>query len=114
MSAALFKKFRDNLTVKNDEAIQASYEGISSRLNKDFWGEVSGTQNSRKIGSYGRHTAINGISDLDMAFELPDALLKQYKAYQSNGPSQLLQAIKNSFYRYNQISISTQQQLSFL
>lgn len=70
MSAALFKKFRDNLTVKNDEAIQASYEGISSRLNKDFWGEVSGTQNSRKIGSYGRHTAINGISDLDMAFEL--------------------------------------------
>jgi hypothetical protein len=96
MSAALFKKFRDNLMVKNNEAIQTSYEGISTRLNKDFWDEESGTQNSRKIGSYGRHTAINGISDLDMAFELPDSLLKKYKAYESNGPSQLLQAVRNS------------------
>lgn len=96
MSSALFKKFRENLTVKNHEDIQKSYERISNRLNKDFWNEESGTQNSRKIGSYGRHTAINGISDLDMAFELPDSLLQKYKAYETNGPSQLLQAIRNS------------------
>ena len=96
MSAALFKKFRENLAVKNDDDIQKSYFSLSTRLNKDFWDEDSGTQNSRKIGSYGRHTAINGISDLDMAFELPAHLLAKYKAYETNGPSQLLQAVRDS------------------
>lgn len=96
MSGALFKKFRENLAIKNHDAIQTSYEGISTRLNKDFWNEESEIQNSRKIGSYGRHTAINGISDLDMAFELPNSLLQKYKSYETNGPSQLLQALRNS------------------
>jgi hypothetical protein len=66
------------------------------RLNKDFRDLESDTLYRRQIGSYGRCTAIHGISDLDMAFELPWELYEKYRNYQNNGPSQLLQAVRES------------------
>ncbi len=96
MSAALFKAFRDNIAVGNAEEISVSYAEITKRLNKDFWEQDSDLYHRRQVGSYGRHTAIHGISDLDMVFELPWSTYEKYKAYANNGPSQLLQAVRDS------------------
>ena len=96
MSAALFQKFRENLTVQNAGDISISYANITTRLNKDFWDQDSDVNHRRQVGSYGRKTAIHGISDLDMVFELPWSLYEKYKAVDGNGPSQLLQAVRAS------------------
>jgi hypothetical protein len=48
------------------------------------------------VGSYGRNTAIDGFSDLDMVFELPSDLYFKYDEYTGNGQSALLQAVRNS------------------
>ena len=71
MSAPLFKQFRDNIAVQNAADISTSYAGITKRLNLDFWDIESDFTNRRQVGSYGRNTAVHGISDLDMVFELP-------------------------------------------
>lgn len=96
MSAALFKTFRDNISVQNAADISTSYAQITTRLNKDFWDIDSDLYHRLQVGSYGRKTAIHGISDLDMVFELPWQTYLKYKAYTNNGPSQLLQAVRDS------------------
>lgn len=96
MSAPYFERFRDNLSVQNASDISTSYAEITMRLNKDFWSQESDVYHRRQVGSYGRRTAINGISDLDMIFELPWSMYEKYKQYENNGPSQLLQAVRQS------------------
>jgi hypothetical protein len=88
--------FRANIAVGNAGDIATSYANITTRLNKDFWDTDSDLTHRRQVGSYGRQTAIHGISDLDMIFELPWQLYEQYKKRENNGPSQLLQAIRQS------------------
>lgn len=81
MSAALFEQFRKNLAVKNSEEISTRYLAITRRLNKDYWDTESEYAHCLQVGSYGRNTAIQGVSDLDMAFELPwsahESIIKQ-------------------------------------
>lgn len=96
MSAPLFKQFRDNIAVQNAADISTSYAGITKRLNLDFWDIESDITHCRQVGSYGRNTAVHGISDLDMVFELPWSTYEKYNAYTNNGPSQLLQAVRSS------------------
>ena len=71
MSATLFEQFRRNLAVKNSDEISKRYLAITRRLNKDYWDTESEYAHCLQVGSYGRNTAIHGVSDLDMAFELP-------------------------------------------
>jgi len=97
MSAAtLYSTFRDNLKVANAADISTKYNNITTRLNLDFWDLDSNVQHTLQIGSYGRHTAINGISDLDMVFELPLENLERYKNLSGNGPSAMLQEVRDS------------------
>jgi hypothetical protein len=96
MTAALFRLFRSNIAVSNGSDISTKYSNITSRLNKDFWDLESDLTHRRQVGSYGRQTAIHGISDLDMIFELPWEMYEQYRKYENNGPSQLLQAVRQS------------------
>ena len=94
-----FSTFCGNLQVKNDASISLAIRRITQRFNTDFWSTTSETAHSLYVGSYGRNTAIDGFSDLDMVFEMPTALYHQYNAYQKNGQSALLQAIRASMRR---------------
>ncbi len=91
-----FSDFCGNLQVKNKATISTRYKAITRRLNTDYWGTTSDTSHSFYVGSYGRNTAINGASDVDMIFQLPYATYQKYDNYSSNGQSALLQAIRNS------------------
>jgi hypothetical protein len=93
-----FYNFKNNYNIGSDliSSIGQRYRRITARLNKDFWDTNSETAHSLYVGSYGRDTAAKGISDLDIGFRLPYENYVKYNAYQSNGQSALLQAVRNS------------------
>ncbi|HFO5278882.1 nucleotidyltransferase [Escherichia coli] len=94
--AEWFCGFCSNLTVKDGGTISTRYRNITKRLNTDFWDSSSDTSHSLYIGSYGRNTATQGLSDLDMIFQLPYSEYQKYNSYLGNGQSALLQAVKRS------------------
>ena len=91
-----FSTFCSNIQVQNRSVISTRYKNITRRLNTDFWDTTSETSHSLYVGSYGRNTAIEGFSDLDMIFQLPYSIYKTYNEYSGNGQSALLQAVKKS------------------
>jgi hypothetical protein len=94
--AAWFTAFCDAIVIRDTTSISTRYRAITRRLNADFWDTVSDTTHSLYVGSYGRNTAIDGFSDLDIVFELPSVLYSQYDDYSGNGQSALLQAVRAS------------------
>jgi hypothetical protein len=89
----MFKEFLSNLTIDNTELISLRYEEVTSCLNKKFRDTESKLANSLQVGSYGRRTAIKGISDLDMLYIMPNGKWDKYK----NGKqSQLLNDTKDA------------------
>lgn len=91
-----FREFCDDIQVKNVGSISTRYKSITRRLNTDFWTTTSDTAHSLYVGSYGRNTAIEGFSDLDMLMQLPYEVYQKYNSYIGNGQSALLQAVKSS------------------
>ncbi len=83
--AEWFDTFCSNIQVRDGSTIASMSKLITKSLNVDFWTNTSET--------YGRSTAIQGFSDLDMVFELPSDIYWQYDRYQGNGQSALLQAV---------------------
>lgn len=93
-TSTLFCEFIKTIRVQNSAEISQSYRQITQALNQKYYGSDSETTHCRQIGSYGRGTAIHGVSDLDMAFELPKEVYDRFHAYTSSGQSALLQEIK--------------------
>ncbi|MBY0559138.1 nucleotidyltransferase [Hyphomicrobium sp.] len=91
-----FIAFNRNLIVSNAGDISYRYRRITRQLNTDFWDTESESSHSLYVGSYGRDSAIDGISDIDMAFWLPYSIYKRYNEYSGNGQSALLQSVKTS------------------
>ena len=91
-----FSSFCANIQVRDGGSISTRYKAITRRLNTDYWSTTSDTSHSLYVGSYGRNTAINDFSDLDMIFQLPYSVYEQYNGYSGNGQSALLQAVKQS------------------
>jgi len=96
-----FKAFRANYLIPTATvgSVSMRYKRITKQLNKDFWSTESETAHSLYVGSYGRDTAANGVSDLDVAFTLPNSVYHQYDAHAGNGQSALLQAVRASITR---------------
>lgn len=59
-----FSTFCANIQVQDGGTISIRYKNITRRLNSDYWTTTSDTAHSLYVGSYGRNTAIQGISDL--------------------------------------------------
>jgi Second Messenger Oligonucleotide or Dinucleotide Synthetase domain len=93
-----FQAFRNSYVIAKGqmESISYRYKRITRQLNTDFWSTQSETEHSLYIGSYGRDTAARGVSDIDVYFKLPSGVYEKYNAYQTNGQSALLQAVRSS------------------
>ncbi len=93
-----FSDFRSNYLIPASTigSISYRYKRITRQLNRDFWNSDSETSHSLYVGSYGRDTAAKGVSDLDVAFTLPNSVYHQYNNHVGDGQSALLQAVKNS------------------
>jgi len=81
-TATNFSDFIDNLAIPIKTQISERYGRITKALNKKFRETESDTANTLQIGSYGRHTAIKGVSDLDMVYVMPT---KDWNAYNVEG-----------------------------
>ena len=88
-----FKTFLSNIKVDNSETISLRYGEITSALNKQFRDTESKIANSLQVGSYGRWTAIKGISDLDMIYIMPAS---EWDTYKDGKQSALLTKTKDA------------------
>jgi hypothetical protein len=91
-----FQTFCGNLTVPDRSTIATRYGLITRRLNLEFWDTDNSTAHSFYTGSFGRGTATGATSDVDMLVWLPDSVFIQYYEHVGNGPSALLQAVRNA------------------
>ncbi|MBK5966801.1 nucleotidyltransferase [Thiocystis minor] len=92
----MFREFLGNLALDNQQELSNRYQEITASLNKYFRDTDSKTANSLQVGSYGRRTAIKGISDLDMLYIMPGSQWDQYK---NDGQSRLLTETKDAIKR---------------
>ena len=96
-----FKEFLNNIKISQGTAEDISYRygRITRALNQEFRNTDSKTANNLQVGSYGRYTGINGISDLDMLYILPASKWVDYD--KPGGQTKLLQdtkaAISNTY-----------------
>lgn len=88
-----FKTFLSNIQVANADTIALRYGEITAALNKNFRDTESKTANSLQVGSYGRWTAIKGISDLDMIYIVPAS---KWETYKNGGQYALLRDTKDA------------------
>ncbi|MCU0417109.1 MAG: nucleotidyltransferase [Cytophagaceae bacterium] len=95
-TSEIFKEFLTNIKISDEKAedISYRYERITKSLNQEFRDTDSKTANSLQVGSYGRYTGINGISDLDMIFILPASKWEVYNI--AGGQTKLLQDTKSA------------------
>ena len=103
-----FDVFCSSIALDNFEEMEKSAKSIAKKLNSVYYGlDKDDTSHLYIVGSVGRKTAIKGISDLDILFDLPLDTYKKFDAYQSNGQSALLQEVKESLQeRYPKTDIS--------
>lgn len=89
-----FKDFLANVAINNADIISERYGEVTRSLNKEFRDTESRTANSLQVGSYGRWTAIRGISDLDMIYIMPQSKWETYD--KDGGQSKLLKDTKEA------------------
>lgn len=85
-----FQGLLSNLALDNVATISLRYGELTAALNGKFRNTDSKTANSLQVGSYGRGTAIKGISDLDMLYIMPASAWATYN--KEGGQYQLLRA----------------------
>ena len=86
--ADMFSSFLDNLSLKNETTISDRYGELTAALNKKFRDTDSKIANRLQVGSFGRNTGINGLSDLDMLYIMPKS---SWPDYRTGKQSKLLQ-----------------------
>ncbi|OFM28046.1 nucleotidyltransferase [Neisseria sp. HMSC068C04] len=99
----MFEEFIDNLAISNKQTISDRYAELTKTLNKQFRNTDSETANTLQVGSFGRKTGINGISDLDMLYIMPKSTWDTYKNAQYKLLSDTKEAILN---RYSRTAVS--------
>lgn len=91
-----FEIFIGNLEPTNISEMEITVGEIAKKLNKNYYNlDSDKTSHMYIVGSVGRETAIKGVSDLDILFDLPVEVFKRFDAYKEKKQSSLLQEIKN-------------------
>ncbi|GGO01170.1 nucleotide-binding domain-containing protein [Nocardia rhizosphaerihabitans] len=93
-TSEIFDALLANLKVGEAVATIASRrDEIAKTLNKEFRSKDGCTDHKLMVGSFGRHTAINGVSDLDMIFILPPGIRSNYDG--ETGPRRILNRVRD-------------------
>lgn len=90
----MFTQFIANLAIRNTDTISTRYGEITAALNKKFRDTESKTANTLQVGSFGRKTGVDGISDLDMLYIMPKNKWDTYNKL--GGQLKLLQDTKDA------------------
>lgn len=108
-TSEIFDKLLGNLKVGDTaETVASRRDEITKALNKDFRSKDGSTDYKLMVGSYGRHTAIKGVSDLDMIFILPPGIRSDYNG--DTGPRRMLERVRDNLKaRYKNTDIRVDQ-----
>lgn len=108
-TSEIFDTLLTNLKVGETASTVASRrDEITKALNKDFRGKDGCTDYKLMVGSFGRHTAIKGVSDLDMIFILPPEIRSDYDG--NTGPRRMLERVRDDLKaRYTNTDIRVDQ-----
>lgn len=87
-----FRTLISNISIQNNDEIKTRYKKITKRLNKTFRDLDSDDRNCLAVGSYGRKSGVDKISDLDMLYKFPNSLKEKYKKNQGY----FLQSVRTS------------------
>ncbi|MCP1156992.1 nucleotide-binding domain-containing protein [Bacillus infantis] len=92
-----FEEFIEYLQDIKLEDKEKRMKRITKKLNKVYYdGNESEEEHFLLVGSLGRHTAINGVSDVDIAFVFPEEIYNKYNNRKHNGQKDLLQDVKET------------------
>lgn len=93
-ASEIFTTLLANLKVgERATTIAARRDEIVKALNKDFRDITGSTANRLMVGSFGRNTAIKGVSDLDLIFIVPADLRSTYSG--EGGARKLLNRVRD-------------------
>ncbi len=104
-----FQAFLDNIAIEHTDHIAETFRNIARHMNNAYWGNRSDTRNIHFIGSYGRGTAIKGVANINILFELPPRVQKRMEVWQRKAPRVLIEEVKELIYDiYPSVHISEQ------
>lgn len=108
-TSEIFEALLRNLKVGDSSAVvSARRDEITKALNKEFRADGGSTKHRLMVGSYGRHTAIKGVSDLDVIYILPPSLRSSYNS--ETGPKRILNRVRDALKaRYTNTDIRVDQ-----
>jgi hypothetical protein len=90
----IFNSLLENLKVgETADMISFRRDEITKALNKKFRNKDDCVDYKLMVGSFGRHTAIKGVSDLDMVYILPPKIRSKYSDVQ--GPRRILSQVRD-------------------
>ena len=93
-TAEIFDGLLSALKVGDTASVIASRrDEIAKALNKDFRAKDGCSDYNLMVGSFGRHTAIKGVSDLDMIYILPAGISEGYAG--DSGPRRMLERVRD-------------------
>lgn len=95
-----FTKFSENIRLKESQETDAKtkYNGVCKTLHKSYYDNEYDGKTKLLFGSYRTKTNTRPLSenqDVDVIFKIPEETYNKFKNYNGNGPSALLQEIKN-------------------
>lgn len=92
--AEIFDGLLSALKVGDTASVIASRrDEIVKALNRDFREKDGCSDYNLMVGSFGRHTAIKGVSDLDMIYILPEGIREDYVG--DSGPRRMLERVRD-------------------
>ncbi len=94
-----FTKFSENIRLTENQETDAKtkYTGVCKTLHKSYYENDYDGKTKFLFGSYKTNTNTRPLSedqDVDVIFKIPEETYNKFKDYESNGPSALLQEIK--------------------
>lgn len=93
-TSEIFGGLLENLKLgETASKVAARRDEIAKALNRDFRLKEGCTDFKLMVGSFGRHTAIKGVSDLDMIYILPPGIRKDYDG--EAGPRRMLNRVRD-------------------
>ncbi len=92
--ATAFRDFCDSIQLRSTAKYDPVFREIAKTLNRHYYDSDSDSAHLFYVGSIGRKTAVNGVSDVDLLYEMPRKDLSRFQNHEGNGPSNLLQEVK--------------------
>jgi len=94
-----FKQFTENirLTENQENDAKTKYKGVCTKLHNSYYDSDYDGSTKFLFGSYKTKTNVRPLTenqDVDVIFKIPKETYERFKAYESNGPSALLQEVK--------------------